>query len=142
LRPIRQPGIEGRLRPIDGAAELKGVMMSEQPPPPLPPANLPPPPYPPPGVYGPSPGYVLRVPSDGQATTALVLGIAGVLCCGIFGPVAYFIGDASVSRIRASAGALGGGAQAQAGRVLGVVGTVELGLAILFVIFTIIANTR
>jgi hypothetical protein len=37
---------------------------------------------------------------------------------------------------------LGGGAQAQAGRVLGVVGTVELGLAILFVIFTIIANTR
>jgi hypothetical protein len=119
--------------------------MGEQPPrpPPPPPANLPPqPPYPPPGVYGPPPGYVLRVPSDGQATTALVLGLVGILSCGIFGPVAYFIGDASLSRIRASAGALGGESQAQAGRVLGVIGTVQLGLAILFVIFTIIANTR
>jgi hypothetical protein len=111
--------------------------MSERPPPYPPPSGAPPP-----AVYAPYPAYPPRIATDGQATAALVLGVVGVLCCGIFGPVAYLIGEASLNRIRASSGALGGSSQARAGRILGVVGTVEFGLAILFLIFTLIANTR
>jgi hypothetical protein len=45
--------------------------------------------------------------------------------------VAYFIGNSSLNRIRASGGTLGGEGLAKAGRILGIIGTVFL---VLFVI--------
>ena len=78
-------------------------------------------------------------PNDSQATLALILGILGIVCCGLLAPVAFFIGNASRNRIKASGGTLGGSGMATAGFVLGIIGMVELALAILWVIITIIA---
>jgi hypothetical protein len=61
--------------------------------------------------------------TDGLATASLVLGILGVLCCGILAPVAAIMGFVSRNRITASGGALGGGGLAMAGLILGIVGT-------------------
>jgi hypothetical protein len=75
-------------------------------------------------------GYAqAMVPTDGQATLALVLGIISVVGCGcgsVLGPVALFIGNASRQRIAASGGTLGGGGMATAGFVLGIFGTIIL----------------
>jgi len=78
-------------------------------------------------------------PNDSQATLALVLGILGIVCCGLLAPVAFFIGNASRNRIKASGGTLGGSGMATAGFVLGIIGMVELALGILYVIVLIIA---
>ena len=85
---------------------------------------------------------VYGVPDDKSATTALVLGIVGLalgftLCLGvgfIVSPFALFTGLASKRRIDASGGQLGGRSNAQAGIVLGIIGTVMLALFILAVI--------
>ena len=78
-------------------------------------------------------------PNDSQATLSLVLGIIGLVCCGLLAPVALFIGNSSRRRIQASGGALGGYGLATAGFVLGIIGTVLLALGILVVIIRIIA---
>jgi hypothetical protein len=85
------------------------------------------------GGYG-----MAAVPNDSQATLSLVLGIIGVLCCFLLAPVALFIGNSSRQRIQASGGALGGYGLATAGFVLGIVGTVILGLGIIGLIIRII----
>ncbi len=65
---------------------------------------------------------------------SLILGILSVVCCAILGPVAFFIGNGSLGRIRASGGSLGGAGLAQAGRILGIIGTILLALGVLWVI--------
>lgn len=65
-----------------------------------------------------------------QATTALVLGILGLVLCGVLAPFAWVIGGRAVREIDASGGAIGGRSQANAGRVLGIVGSVLLLLAV------------
>ena len=62
--------------------------------------------------------------TDGMATASLVLGILGVLCCGILAPIAAIMGFMSRNRIAASGGAIGGGGLAMAGLILGIIGTV------------------
>jgi hypothetical protein len=49
----------------------------------------------------------------------LVLGLPGL----VLGPLAYFVGKSSVSRIDASQGKLGGRSSAAAGWVMGIVAT-------------------
>jgi hypothetical protein len=75
-----------------------------------------------------SPGpHAQGVPQDHpSATTALVLGILGVVLCQVLSPFAWVIGGRAVREIDASQGALGGRGSANAGRVLGIVGTVLL----------------
>ena len=90
------------------------------PPPPLPGGQPP---------YGWGPAH--PVPEHPQATTALVLGILGILVCGVISPFAWRIGKRAVDEIDASRGQLGGRGSAQAGYVLGLVGTVLLGFAAL-----------
>ena len=62
--------------------------------------------------------------TDGMATASLILGILGVICCGILAPVAAILGFVSRNRIAQSGGALGGGGLAMAGLILGIIGTV------------------
>ncbi|MGH3443923.1 MAG: DUF4190 domain-containing protein [Nocardioidaceae bacterium] len=84
--------------------------------------------YPPPGY--PSQGYPPQGyyrPDHPKATTALVVGIVGlVVCGGVISPWAWIEGRRAVREIDASGGAYGGRGQAQAGLVLGIVGTVLL----------------
>ena len=89
-------------------------------------------PYPP-GPPGTPPG-----PSDkyfegltyGRATNALWLGLASLVCCGLFtGIPAIYVGARALSDIEASRGRLIGRGTAWVGIVLGIIGTVgSLGL--------------
>jgi hypothetical protein len=88
--------------------------------------SYPPPPPSPDGSYRPPPNHR-------SATTALVLGILGVVCCPIFGPFAWGIGKKAVDEIDGSGGGIGGRGLAQAGYILGIVGTVFLLLSLLVV---------
>ena len=69
-----------------------------------------------------------------RATMALVLGILGLAACGLVAPFAWVVGKRTVEEIDRSNGMLGGRGPAQAGYVLGVVGTVFLALAVVFVV--------
>lgn len=85
-------------------------------------------------LYG--PGYQSPRPSYGpdhpQAVTVLVLGVLGAASFGLLAPVAWVLGSRVVREIDASQGYLGGRGPAQAGRVLGIVGTLLFGLALVF----------
>lgn len=94
------------------------------------------PPYPPPlppqypGGY---PGaYPMRPPDQPQAATAMVLGILGLVCCGLASPFAIWLGRKSMNEIDASGGWMGGRGQAQAGYIMGIIGTALWVLALLF----------
>jgi hypothetical protein len=80
--------------------------------------------------YGQAP--MAYAPDHPKATTALVLGILGVLVCGLVAPFAWRIGKRTVNEIDASHGQLGGRGTAQAGYVLGIIGTALLLLGLLF----------
>jgi hypothetical protein len=82
--------------------------------------------------YGPPPvGYA---PDHPKATTSLVLGILGIVVCGVLAPFAWQSGKRAVAEIDASNGQLGGRGAAQAGYVLGIIGTVLLGLGVLLML--------
>jgi hypothetical protein len=63
-----------------------------------------------------------------------VLGILGLAACGLLAPVAWVMGGRVLAEIDASHGYLGGRGTAQAGWVLGIVGSVLLGLGVLFAV--------
>ncbi|MET8521106.1 DUF4190 domain-containing protein [Nocardioides sp. NPDC004968] len=129
--------------------------------PPVPPAptpgyGTPPPAYGGQPNYGGQPGYgqapygapaayagPVGTPDSG-ATTAMVLGIVGLVgsfLCGlpiVLSPFALFMGLSAKKRIDASAGALTGRGNAQAGFILGIIGTVLLVLSILLIAVVII----
>jgi hypothetical protein len=114
----------------------------EQPPPPLPGSQPPPPGYLAPG-YPPQPGYapqapIQYAPDHPRATTAMVLGILGVVLCQVLAPFAWVIGKRTLNEIDAAHGRMGGRGAAQAGYVLGIVGTVLLGLAVLYLVFLVV----
>jgi uncharacterized membrane protein YjgN (DUF898 family) len=80
-------------------------------------------------AYGQQPmGYA---PDHPKATTALVLGILGLVVCGLVAPFAWRIGKRTLDEIDGSHGQLGGRGTAQAGYVLGIIGTALLLLGLL-----------
>ena len=90
--------------------------------------------------YGATPGYGYpgQTPANHpSATTALVLslvGLVGFFVCGItlvLSPFAWRMGARAVSEIDANPGMYAGRDQANAGRIMGLIGTVLLGLAVL-----------
>lgn len=98
-------------------------------------------PPPPPG-YGQPPahgqGGYAQPPDHPRATTSLILGILGVVLCQVIAPFAWSIGKSTVNEIDASGGRLGGRGTAQAGYIMGIVGTVLLGIALVFLVIWII----
>lgn len=78
-------------------------------------------------------------PEHPQATLSLILGILGIVVCGVAAPFAWQIGRRTLAEIDASQGRLAGRGAAQAGYVLGIVGTVLLGLAVLAVVLALVA---
>lgn len=74
-------------------------------------------------------------PDHPQATTALVLGILGLVLCQVIAPFAWVMGKRAVDEIDASQGRLGGRGPAQAGYVLGIVGTALLAVGVVFFLF-------
>ena len=78
---------------------------------------------------GPEMGHYQK-PSNG--TTILILGIAGLVCCGILGPVAWIMGNQSLSEIRAGVMDPKDEGLVTAGRILGMITTALIVLGILF----------
>ena len=73
--------------------------------------------------------------SSNRPTIALVLGIVGVVCCGLVAPVAWFMGSAGLKAIRAGSAPAAGEGLAKAGMILGIIGTVLLLLVLLWIFF-------
>jgi hypothetical protein len=90
-------------------------------------------PFPP---YG-APGYPVQQEHP-KAITAMVVGILGLVMCQVASPFAWVIGKRAVAEIDASGGRLGGRGQAQTGYVLGIVGTVLLGLGLVFLLIYLV----
>ena len=86
----------------------------------------PPPPLPPPGV---------AAPASGRAVTALVLGILGLCCCGLVAPVAWYLGTVEGRAILAGQSPASGQVMATAAKILGIIGTILMGFAILWILF-------
>jgi hypothetical protein len=96
--------------------------------------------------YGQQYGYTYQVPNHPQATTALVLGLVGLIggcLCGLpllAAPFAWAIGARARREIAASHGQLGGAGNAQAGFVMGIIGTVLLVLAVIGVVLLVVVG--
>jgi hypothetical protein len=73
--------------------------------------------------------------SSSRGTTALVLGIIGVVCCQICAPFAWYIGNQEVNAIKAGTAPIAGEGAAKAGMILGVIGTVLLALSAVWILF-------
>lgn len=88
------------------------------------------PPPPPPQYGSPAPGQPAG--SNKKAIWALVLGILGLVCCGIVtGIPALILGNTAKKEIDASGGAQTGRGMAQAGFILGIISIVWTVLAII-----------
>lgn len=77
-------------------------------------------------------------PEASQATTILVLGIIGIVLCGLLGPVAWIMGNNELQAIDAGRRAPENRGTANAGRILGIISTVLLALGILALILLFI----
>ena len=88
--------------------------------------------------YGQQPGYPTYASDHPKATTVLILGILGIVVCGFLAPFAWRMGKRTVDEIDASQGRLGGRGSAQAGYILGLIGTVLLALGLLFLVVVVV----
>lgn len=101
-------------------------------------------PYAQPYGYGP-PVYAPQPPQHPKATTALILGIVGLvggMTCYLpvlLSPFAWAVGRRAVREIDASHGHLSGRGSAQAGAVLGIIGTILLGLMLVGLVVLLVA---
>ncbi len=73
-------------------------------------------------------------PEKSQATTALVLGILGIVVCGVLAPFAWNIGQTELRAIDEGRRPAENRGTANAGRILGIVGTVLLGIGLIVLI--------
>jgi uncharacterized membrane protein YjgN (DUF898 family) len=71
-----------------------------------------------------------RYPEASQATTILVLGILGIIICGILAPFAWSMGNKELAAIDAGLRPPENRGTANAGRIMGIIGTVLLGIGI------------
>lgn len=86
-------------------------------------------------------GFAPKPPAHGSATTAMALGLIGliglVFCGGltlVLSPFAWAIGGKAVKEIDANPGVYSGREQALAGKIMGIVGTVLLILGVVLVV--------
>jgi hypothetical protein len=79
-------------------------------------------------------------PENSQATTVLVLGILGLVCCGPLGIVAWVMGQNEVQAIDAGRRDPTNRGTANAGRILGIVGTVLFAIGIVWLVLAMSAG--
>jgi hypothetical protein len=70
-------------------------------------------------------------PEASQATTALVLGILGIICCPVLGIVAWIMANNELEGIKSGRRNPTNEGTANASRILGIVGTVLIGVSII-----------
>ncbi len=70
-----------------------------------------------------------------RGTTILVLGIVGVVCCGLCAPIAWYLGSDELKRIAAGTAPASGESTAKVGKILGIIGTILLILSLVWIFF-------
>ncbi len=89
----------------------------------------------------PTPGYSPNPPANHpRAVLGLVLGIVGVTVCYFTGPFAYVISNNAMKEIDASGGTIGGRGMVQAGKILGIIGTILLVLSVIGGILAVVSG--
>ncbi|WP_191681916.1 DUF4190 domain-containing protein [Janibacter melonis] len=87
----------------------------------------------------PFPQMAQMPPDHPQAVTILVLGIVGIMGVWVTSPIAWYLGNQALREIDASPGRYGHRDFVSIGRILGIVGTVLLGVGVavvaIFVLF-------
>ncbi len=85
-----------------------------------------------------------QYPEQSQATTILVMGILGLIICGILAPFAWVMGNKELAAIDSGLRSPENRSTANAGRILGIIGTVLLGIglvvAVIFFLFIFVAS--
>ncbi len=85
-----------------------------------------------------------QYPEQSQATTILVMGILGLIICGILAPFAWVMGNKELTAIDSGLRSPENRSTANAGRILGIIGTVLLGIglvvAVIFFLFIFVAS--
>ncbi len=71
----------------------------------------------------------------GNATLILVLGIVGILCCNLLGPVVWYMGKQELQGIAEGRIAAANEGTAKAGMILGIIGTCLLVFCVLWIFF-------
>lgn len=84
--------------------------------------------------YAPMPSYMYAP----RAGTILVFGILSLVVCSILGPVAWVMGNEELRRIDSGQTSPEGRSNVQTGRILGIVTSVLLMVAVLFIVFALI----
>ncbi len=72
-----------------------------------------------------------QYPEPSQATTILVLGILGLILCQVLAPFAWVMGNRELAAIDSGLRSPENRSTANAGKILGIVGTVFLGLGVI-----------
>ncbi len=73
--------------------------------------------------------------ASSQATTALIVGIVAIVCCQLAAPFAWYLGNKELQLIAAGQSSPAGQGTAQAGKILGMVGSALLILGAVWIIF-------
>lgn len=76
-----------------------------------------------------------QYPEQSQATTILVMGILGLIMCGILAPFAWVMGSKELAAIDSGLRSPENRSTANAGKILGIIGTVLLGIGLIVGIF-------
>jgi uncharacterized membrane protein YjgN (DUF898 family) len=77
-------------------------------------------------------------PEASQATTVLVLGILGIVVCGILAPFAWSMGNKELAAIAAGRRPPENRGSANAGRILGIIGSVLLIITVVLIVLLIV----
>ncbi len=85
-----------------------------------------------------APGFGASFTEGSQATTALVLGILSFVCCGLLGPVAWYVGQQELNGIDSGRRNPTNRGTANAGRICGMVATALLALIVVLYTFAIV----
>lgn len=92
--------------------------------------------------YPQEPGAYYQPPQDHpRAMLSLILGILGLVICGLCAPFAWRIGKGAMNDIDASGGRLGGRGTAQAGYILGLIGTILLIIGVVVLLVVIVTGS-
>ena len=73
--------------------------------------------------------------AKGNATLILVLGIVGILCCQLLGPVVWYMGKQELQGIAEGRIAAANEGTAKAGMILGIISTCLLIFSVLWIFF-------
>lgn len=79
-------------------------------------------------------------PEQSQATTILVLGILGIVICGILAPFAWSMGNKELAAIDAGRRPPENRGTANAGKILGIIGTVLLAIGVVVILLLVIGT--